>query len=71
MCLDERRVSRVDLSRCLETVWRCDFKVSRATVTMMDVSGAGWSAFYTYNSKICDTKKCPVSCVQGPLWSRI
>lgn len=26
------------------------------------------SAYFTYISKICDTKKCPVSCVQGPLW---
>ncbi len=73
MCLDERRVSRVDLSsrhvlsrNCVE-VCCCDMQGHSNNDGMSLVLASLSSAFYTCYSKICDTK-CPVSCVQRPFW---
>lgn len=52
---------------CLETgAWRCVAVICRAT--MMECLWC-WQVWVLLSkSKICDTKKRPVSCVQGSFW---
>lgn len=52
---------------CLETgAWRCVAVICRAT--MMECLWCWQVWVLLSNSKICDTKKCPVSCVQRSFW---
>lgn len=57
MCLEE---SRSVQKRC------CDMQDHSSDAGMSLVLASLSSAFYTCNSKICDTKKRPVSCVSRP-----
>lgn len=46
----------------------CDIQAHSHDERMSLVLASLSSSFCIYNSKICDTKKCPVSCVLWPLW---